>query len=908
MELFRSERMRCVRVIVPSEAARATLDALGELASAQFVDLNQSSSSFARAFAPQIRRAEELLRRLRYFASEGRKARAWTRWTATAARRDAGGGTRNASRTNDVDALDHASEEFESELRSSLRNFERLTRTHSELVELQLVLEKAGRIFDESRATSGARASEDAFDSNRAYDDVEGRQTDATETLLPRGRGENGDGRSTGRTGSYLEMAELGSERRASDGRENGTSSENSQGNKAVRLGFITGVMLTHKVIAFERILFRATRGNMFLKQSPIPGFVVDPTTGEKCEKTVIVVFFAGERAREKILKICEAFNVNRYPFPEDYTRQRQMYAECTARLIELQSTLDASTAHRDDILRKIGENLYDWFEIVLREKAIYHAMNMCSVDVTRKVLVAQAWVPTYATTQVQEALLAANAAANASVGTIFQQIESKDMPPTHFQTTKVTAVFQGIVEAYGVASYREVNPAVATIVTFPFLFAVMFGDFGHGFLLLLVALYLVANEKKMGARKLNEIVQMAFDGRYAILFMSIFSIYTGLLYNECFSVPMNWFGNSNYVCDPKDPTAATTCDSKYVTGLVNNGRGAYAFGIDPIWHGSRSELPFLNSVKMKMSILMGVTQMMLGIFMSLLNHIYRGDRLSLFFEFIPQVLFLGALFGYLSLLIIIKWCTPGSTADLYHVMIYMFLAPGNVDCAGDGANGGPGCPENVLFPGQAAFQNFLLMVAFIAVPVMLIPKPYFLKKRHEAALGGVRRATSGYSRLDSSDENEFLQASDAEQSDAIPGSGHGHDHEFDFTEIVVHQAIHTIEFVLGAVSNTASYLRLWALSLAHAQLSAVFWDRVFMGAVASGNVFAIVIGFSVWACATIGVLMLMESLSAFLHALRLHWVEYMNKFYGGLGTKFTPFSFAGLVAEEFAEKGDAVD
>jgi V-type H+-transporting ATPase subunit a len=225
----------------------------------------------------------------------------------------------------------------------------------------------------------------------------------------------------------------------------------------------------------------------------------------------------------------------------------------------------------------------------------------------------------------------------------------------------------------------------------------------------------------------------MAFDGRYAILLMSIFSIYTGLLYNECFSVPMNWFGASKYVCDPNDPTASTTCDSAYKTGLVNNGDGAYAFGVDPIWHGSRSELPFLNSLKMKMSILMGVTQMMLGIFMSFLNQVYTNDKLSMYCEFFPQVIFLGALFGYLSLLIVIKWCTPGSTADLYHVMIYMFLSPGNVDCAGEGENGGPGCPENVLFPGQAGFQNFLLFLAFVAVPVMLFPKPYILKKRHEA-------------------------------------------------------------------------------------------------------------------------------------------------------------------------------
>lgn len=906
MELFRSEHMALTRVIVPSEAAHGTFAALGALECCQLVDLNAGSASFTRTYATQIRRAEELLRRMRYFAHEAKKAK------VDVVIREGGSGARLSSTTSSssagTDELDHVSDELEKELRSSLRNYERLMRTHSELVELQIVLEKAGKIFDESRATSGARPTDD-YSGSRAYDDVEGGGSRGTtsEALLPANDNEF-DVRAPGRSGSYLEMAELGSEQRSNEGTSGGNTSVESaqeQAAKAVRLGFITGVLMTSKVVSFERILFRATRGNMFLKQSPILGLVVDPTTGEKCEKTVIVVFFAGERAREKIVKICEAFNVNRYPFPEDYTRQRQMYAESTARLVELQSTLDASTAHRDEILRNIGDNLSDWFGMVLREKAIYHAMNMCRVDVTRKVLVAHAWVPTYATAKVQDTLSAANTAASASVGTIFQEIESKEMPPTHFQTNKITAVFQGIVEAYGVASYREVNPAVATIVTFPFLFAVMFGDFGHGILMLLVAMYLIMNEKKMGASKLNEIVQMGFDGRYAILFMSIFSIYTGLLYNECFSVPMNWFGESKYVCDPNDPTAATTCDSKYTTGLVNNGDGAYAFGVDPIWHGSRSELPFLNSMKMKMSILMGVTQMMLGIFMSCLNHLYTNDKLSLYFEFIPQVLFLGALFGYLSLLIVIKWCTPGSTADLYHVMIYMFLAPGNVDCAGEGKNGGPGCPENVLFAGQAAFQNFLLFVAFVAVPVMLIPKPYFLKKKHEASRGGVRRGATGYSRLDTGDDGEFLQAADTERSDA---SAVAEEEEFDFSEVVVHQAIHTIEFVLGAVSNTASYLRLWALSLAHAQLSAVFWDRVFMGAVASGNVIAIFIGFAVWASATIGVLMLMESLSAFLHALRLHWVEYMNKFYGGAGTKFTPYTFAGLVAEEFASKDGAMD
>mgnify|MGYP001807768350 FL=1 len=111
-------------------------------------------------------------------------------------------------------------------------------------------------------------------------------------------------------------------------------------------------------------------------------------------------------------------------------------------------------------------------------------------------------------------------------------------------------------------------------------------------------------------------------------------------------------------------------------------------------------------------------------------------------------------------------------------------------------------------------------------------------------------------------------------------------------------QMIHTIEFVLGAMSNTASYLRLWALSLAHSQLSDVFYKLVLMSAVQMKNTTAIFVGVFVWAMATFVVLMIMETLSAFLHALRLHWVEYINKFYNGDGKLFTPFSFAALAAE----------
>lgn len=131
--------------------------------------------------------------------------------------------------------------------------------------------------------------------------------------------------------------------------------------------------------------------------------------------------------------------------------------------------------------------------------------------------------------------------------------------------------------------------------------------------------------------------------------------------------------------------------------------------------------------------------------------------------------------------------------------------------------------------------------------------------------------------------------------------------------EIFIHQMIETIEFVLGTVSNTASYLRLWALSLAHSQLAAVFLENGLVMAWKSGHsgphtssAQIIIMSFLFWFAffsATFGILMCMDVLECFLHTLRLHWVEFQNKFYKGGGYLYIPFSFKTVFEKEKARQ-----
>ncbi len=62
---------------------------------------------------------------------------------------------------------------------------------------------------------------------------------------------------------------------------------------------------------------------------------------------------------------------------------------------------------------------------------------------------------------------------------------------------------------------------------------------------------------------------------------------------------------------------------------------------------------------------------------------------------------------------------------------------------------------------------------------------------------------------------------------------------------------------------------------------------------------FKMAIGFYMLIWITFGILMCMDTMECFLHSLRLHWVEFQNKFYKGDGYRYVPLSFKTYIMEK---------
>jgi V-type H+-transporting ATPase subunit a len=553
-----------------------------------------------------------------------------------------------------------------------------------------------------------------------------------------------------------------------------------------MNIGFVAGVIPRERMAAFERILWRTLRGNLYMNQSEIPEAIIDPTNNEETHKNVFVIFAHGREIIAKIRKISESLGADLYSVDENSDLRRDQIHEVNTRLSDLSSVLRNTRETLRAELTSIARSLAAWMVVIKKEKGVYETLNRCSYDQARKTLIAEAWCPTNSLRLIKSTLQDVNDRAGLSVPTIVNQIRTSKTPPTYNKTNKFTLAFQTIINAYGTAKYTEVNPGLPTIVTFPFLFAVMFGDIGHGFLMTCAAAAMIYWERALSKGKQDELFAMAFYGRYIMLLMGVFSMYTGLIYNDMFSksldlFPSMWKWPHNF--KKGDLVIATR-----VPGYT------YPFGLDPGWHSSETELLFSNSYKMKLSILMGWAHMTYSLCLSYVNARHFKSPIDIWGNFVPGMVFFQSIFGYLVFTIIFKWSVDwkadgaGQPPGLLNMLIYMFLQPGKLDIQ--------------FYKGQGFVQVALLLIAVVNVPILLLLKPLYLRYEHNKARALGYRGIGETSRVSALDDDDSHHMNGGRESIASDNEGTAmitqdigdEEHEeFEFSEVMIHQVIHTI-------------------------------------------------------------------------------------------------------------------
>jgi V-type H+-transporting ATPase subunit a len=629
--------------------------------------------------------------------------------------------------------------------------------------------------------------------------------------------------------------------------------------------------------VKLEKAIFKASRGNAVIYCN-----CVEEADAEKTQKIVFVVYIqAGADAYlvQQVKKVCLAFMANLYDWPTNARmaalRQAALEQRKKEQSVVLEGHRRLMKAELDELIAPATEGsnskIEDYRLFCMKEKSILDVMNMSRTDASLQITV---WYPVSEQKNIEAALKSIDSA-DKGILVSRDSAPAGSMPPTYIRSNDFTAPWQEVVDTYGIPKYQEANPAVFTTITFPFIFGMMYGDIGHGTLLFCFGLFLV-----MKADDFKYSQPVLYMIRYMVVSMGFFAVFAGFMYNDLFAMALPMF-QSRFHSLNSGPAESPQHDDWQPNHNPpwQDPMGPYPFGLDWAWEGATNQLVFVNSLKMKLSVLFGVMQMTVGVLLRWSNAFYWKSPVDFICECIPMMVFMVCFFGWMDWMILYKW-THFIDAPPSIINSLICMAMGQEDTM-------------PLWEGSTDIAKLFMKLSMLAVPIMLLPKPLILLAQH-------KKEEKKKKALQEAGGHELLH-----DEEAGGGHGHGHGHgEFEFGEVFIHQVIETIEYVLGTVSHTASYLRIWALSLAHQQLSAVFFEKTLLMGLSMSypfNGIALYILFTIWFAVTLGVLLGMDVLECFLHTLRLHWVEFQSKFYnsgGEGGIKFAPYDMRKLIEE----------
>jgi V/A-type H+-transporting ATPase subunit I len=415
------------------------------------------------------------------------------------------------------------------------------------------------------------------------------------------------------------------------------------------------------------------------------------------------------------------------------------------------------------------------------------------------------------------------------------QEEDKKDLrntAPTIMRNNFFVRPFETVTKMYGVPAYSEIDPTPVIAITFPILFGLMFGDIGHGLVLILSGLIgAIVYRKKKGKDFINFC--------WIILYCGVGAVIVGFLYGEFFG--MHEIKLFNTVFMHLEPISIDSIlfiviqNLGYITivgGILviigvliimikrSLGKGfiilgvcmvsfsliIYLLNLQGIFDNEIFKITLYNPLNnimsvFKFAVLIGVFHLNLGWFIQFLNYWKQHRK------------FLGISDSLVKILLL----TGGTILIFtYGFDIYSWLEP----------------PYPILLP---------LVPGIMLIALKPLGKIFHLSYMKEETVGG------------------------------LIGEG----------------TMESFETLLSIMSNVASYIRLLALALAHISLMVAI--------TAMGNLFpgGDVVSDTVNIIGSIFgnmIVILLEGLLVFINTIRLHFYEFFFKFYQGSGVNYIPF------------------
>ena len=502
----------------------------------------------------------------------------------------------------------------------------------------------------------------------------------------------------------------------------------------------------------------------------------------------LVAVACAPNKAAEVQMALAE-LNAKAIQLPSGEGKPAQRASDARKAIADAETKMESNQKNLDAWAEKHGSNLVIAEEYLQREDAIFTSPT--SLAVSNQAFALDAWVPTVNSENARSKLK--NLVSHLEIEEHVDDHHHHDghddhhaepEPPIAYQNGGTAEPFELVVDLVGRPKYGTFEPTSLIMITLPLLYGLILGDFGYGFVIVLLALWL----RSMPFAK----EPMGKNATTVLLWMGIWCMFWGFVFAEGFGFiwDESW--------SPLEGFYAWTKDLTY--GFKSSDIGK-ALGLGHTYVPFHRADGALTDYVL-LSVYVGVFHLFLGFIIGFFNVLKGHGIVAAFFEKGSWMMILGG--GFLH--------------------IYGFMKGNNELLAG-------------TIPAFVVVAGVLILIVALAI---------------------------------------------------FEGFG--------WAGGVIMGPIETF----GLLANTLSYLRIMAVGVAGvkiAEISNTMGFASMVDAFSAGDYLLVVVFFLLW----IGIqafAIALGLLSPTIHAARLHFVEWMGKFYDGSGRVFSPLGGQPLHVE----------